>query len=205
MTISAKYAVETWPIEKPVEYDKNARIIPQAAIDLVAKSLESAGFQQPIVVDEQGVVIAGHTRLKAAKQLGYTEVPIHVARGLTENQVKAYRLMDNRSNQDTMWDTVILRDELNRLADIDDLDPSLTGFSDTEFAAFASKVDIGRFQDAPKSFKEFDSAIEVDIKCPHCGYEWKKGQGTRTSDDESPESAVEPADAPASGTVDDSE
>lgn len=179
-------SVETWPIDRPVPYEKNARIIPQSAIDLVAKSLQAYGWQQPLVVDEAGVLVVGHTRLQAAKQLGLTEVPVHVAKGLSEDQIKAYRLMDNRSNQDTMWDTIILREELTRLAGIDDVDPALTGFSDAEFAAFANDVEVGKFKDAPKSFKEFDSSLETDIKCPHCGYEWQRGLGTKTVDAPAP-------------------
>lgn len=182
---ASKLTVVMWPVGRPQPYDKNARIIAQVAIDTVAASLTAFGWQQPLVVDEDGILIAGHTRLLAAKQLGFTEVPVHVAAGLTVNQVKAYRLMDNRANQDSMWDTLVLRDELSRLSEIDGIDTALTGFTDVEFNAFANKVDIGRFQDPPKTFKEFDADIEVDIKCPHCGYEWKKGQGTKTveSDD----------------------
>ena len=177
---ATQLTVEMWPIDKVQPYDRNARIIPQAAVDMVAESLEKFGIQQPFVVDEAGVLVVGHTRLQAAKQLGITEVPVHVMVGKTPQQIKAYRLMDNRSNQDTLWDTGKLRTELARLSEIDGMDASSTGFSDAEFNAFAANVDVGRFKDPPKTFKEFDSGLATDIKCPHCGYEWKKGQGTKT-------------------------
>jgi ParB-like chromosome segregation protein Spo0J len=91
------------------------------------------GWQQPIVVDGEGVIIAGHTRLLAAKHLGLTEVPVHVAAGLTPAQVKAYRLMDNRSHEESGWDYEKLSAELFDL-DALDIDMKLTGFGDDELA-----------------------------------------------------------------------
>mgnify|MGYP001163368622 CR=1 FL=1 len=167
--------VELWDVDKPQPYDKNARIIPQAAIDKVAASIKDFGWRQPIVVDEGGVILAGHTRLLAAKQMGLEQVPVHVAKGLTDEQARAYRLMDNRANQESMWDHLVLKDELSRLSTTAGFDLALTGFNDEEFAAFTQQVDSGRFGDAPTEFKSFDETIETDCKCPHCGYEWKGG------------------------------
>ena len=78
----------------------------------MAASLKEFGFRQPIVVDGDGVIIAGHTRLLGAKRLGLKEVPVHVASGLTPEQVKAYRIADNRSAQETTWDLELLPLEL---------------------------------------------------------------------------------------------
>ena len=100
--------VEQWPIDKPIRYARNARKIPQSAIDKVAASIKEFGWRQPIVVDAQAVIIAGHTRLLAAQKLGLAEVPVHVAHALTPAQVKAYRLLDNRSNQESQWDFELL-------------------------------------------------------------------------------------------------
>ncbi len=77
--------IETWPVDRPQPYDKNPRLNDDA-VEVVAKSIREFGFRQPIVVDEAGVVIIGHTRLKAAKSLGLTEVPVHVARGLSPSR-----------------------------------------------------------------------------------------------------------------------
>jgi ParB-like chromosome segregation protein Spo0J len=75
--------IEFWPIERPVPYAKNPRKIPQSAIDKVAASIKEFGWRQSIVVDAEGVIVVGHTRLLAARQLGLLEVPVHVAADLT--------------------------------------------------------------------------------------------------------------------------
>ena len=110
--------VETWPIDKPIEYVRNARKITQAAVDKVAASIHEFGFRQPIVVDKDGVIIVGHVRLRAAKKLGLVHVPVHVASNLTPAQVRAYRLMDNRSHEEVEWDIELLgaEHELNEKA-----------------------------------------------------------------------------------------
>jgi DNA modification methylase len=123
--------VEDWPLERITPYPKNARKITQQAIDVVAKSLQEFGWQQPIVVDAQGVIIAGHTRHAAAKQLGWTTAPVHVATNLTPAQVKAYRLMDNRSHEYAGWEMELLGTELLELKGFG-LDLSLTGFTGSE-------------------------------------------------------------------------
>jgi len=83
-------------------------------IDKVASSIKEFGFQQPIVVDKEFVIIVGHTRLEAAKKLGLKEVPVQIA-DLDENKAKAYRIADNRLNQDADWDGELLTVELNNL------------------------------------------------------------------------------------------
>lgn len=186
--------VEQWPVTKPQPYERNARIIPQAAISKVAESIKAFGWRQPIVVDEEGVILAGHTRLLAAKQLKLEEVPVYVAKGLSPEQARAYRLMDNRANQESMWDHLVLKDELSRLSAKADFDVTLTGFNDEEFAAFTQQVDSGRYGDAPTEFKTFDETIETDCKCPHCGYEWKGG-GKEAA-------AAEEAEAESDGELD---
>jgi DNA modification methylase len=123
--------IEAWPIEKPVEYARNARMITQAAVDKVAASIKEFGFRQPIVVDKEGVIIVGHVRLRAAKKLELTHVPVHVAANLTPAQVKAYRLMDNRSHEDVEWDMAMLGAELLELKDME-INLVLTGFSGRE-------------------------------------------------------------------------
>jgi ParB-like chromosome segregation protein Spo0J len=104
--------IEQWPIDKPQPYARNARKISDLAIEKVARSIKEFGWQQAIVVDGDGVVIAGHTRLLAAKQLGEKKVPVLVASDLTPEQVKAYRLADNRSHEEAEWDLDMLGAEL---------------------------------------------------------------------------------------------
>jgi DNA modification methylase len=111
-------------------YVNNPRVN-DAAVDAVAASLQAFGFRQPIVVDEDGVIIVGHTRYKAAMKLGLDEVPVHVAVGLTPAQVKAYRLADNQTATLSSWDDDKLPLELAQLQQLD-FDLNLTGFSADE-------------------------------------------------------------------------
>jgi hypothetical protein len=88
--------VEMRPITSIRPYENNPRLN-EAAIDAVAASIKEFGFRQPIVADEEGVIIVGHTRYFAALKLGMTEVPVHVAVGLTPAQARAYRIADNQT------------------------------------------------------------------------------------------------------------
>ena len=134
--------IELWPIEKPIPYARNARKLSDTAIDKVAASLKEFGWRQPIVVDSEGVIIAGHTRLLAAKKLGLGQVPVHVATELTAGQVKAYRLMDNRSHDESSWDFDLLGPEMLDLKDLA-LDLSLTGFDEDELAGLLVEGIVG--------------------------------------------------------------
>jgi ParB-like chromosome segregation protein Spo0J len=118
------------PLEQLIPYARNPREN-AAAVATVAASLKEFGWCQPIVVDEAMVILAGHTRLEAARQLGLKSVPVHIARGLTPAQAKAYRLMDNRSSENAEWDEALLGLELGDLQG-DGFDLGLTGFDDTE-------------------------------------------------------------------------
>jgi len=120
-----------WPIDRPIPYARNAREIPQSAVDKVAASIKEFGWQQPIVVDAEDVIIVGHTRLRAAQKLGLTVVPVHVATNLTPAQVKSYRLLDNRSHEEATWDLELLASELAELQ-ASDADLMLTGFDQEE-------------------------------------------------------------------------
>lgn len=118
--------VEDRPIESVTPYARNPRKN-AGAVSKVAASLKEFGWRQPIVVDEAGVVIVGHTRLLAAQKLGMTTVPVHVAVGLTPQQAKAYRIADNRTGEEAEWDFELLPLELTELRDAG-FDLGLTGF-----------------------------------------------------------------------------
>jgi len=96
-------------------------------VDAVAASIREFGFRQPIVVDEQEVIVVGHTRYKAALKLGLEEVPVHVARGLTPEQVRACRIADNKTADLAAWDLDLLPEELAEL-DAAEFDLSPIGF-----------------------------------------------------------------------------
>ncbi|HEY6344436.1 MAG TPA: DNA methyltransferase [Bryobacteraceae bacterium] len=133
--------VHWWPIDKPIPYARNSRKIPQRAVDKVAASIKEFGWRVPLVVDKDRVLICGHTRLLAAKKLGLREVPVHVADNLSPAQVKAYRLMDNRSHEEADWDVELLGPELEELQGLD-FDLSLTGFDQNEIDDFLADPDL---------------------------------------------------------------
>ena len=115
-----------------------------SAVATVAASLKEFGWRQPIVVDEEMVILAGHTRLEAARQLGLATAPVHIARGLTPAQARAYRLMDNRASENAEWDEALLGLELGDLQG-DGFDLALTGFDDDELnRLLAALGDDGR-------------------------------------------------------------
>jgi DNA modification methylase len=123
--------ITLWPLEKITPYTRNARKIPPEAVAKVAASIQEFGWRQPIVVDRQGVIICGHTRLLAAQKLGLREAPVHVAENLTPAQVRAYRLLDNRSHEETSWDSDLLALEMFDLKGMG-IDLDLTGFDFAE-------------------------------------------------------------------------
>jgi len=113
-------------------YDNNPRLNDQA-VEAVAASLKEFGFRQPIVVDEAGVIIVGHTRWKAARKLGLAKVPVHVAKDLSPAQIKAYRIADNQTNTLADWNYDLLPIELRDLQTAD-FNLDLLGFDADELA-----------------------------------------------------------------------
>ena len=134
-------------------------------IDDVAKSIQEFGFQQPIVVDKNKVIIVGHTRYLASKKLNLTKVPITVA-NLSPEQAKAYRIADNKLNESSTWDNSLLNKEITELLDAN-YELLNLGFSQEELEDF---IDFDT-----SNMKEFDE-IEEDLPtkntCPKCGYEY---------------------------------
>lgn len=149
--------IKTVKIEEAIPYVRNPRQN-KAAIAKVSASLKEFGWQQPIVVDKDMVVIAGHTRLEAARTLGMDKVPVQVAEDLTDAQVKAYRIADNRVSQEAEWDLDLLRLELSDLDNLD-YDLLLTGFDDDELngmlteavEGFTDEDDVPELPDEPVS------------------------------------------------------
>lgn len=110
----------TKKVEDLIPYEKNPRKN-NDAVPYVANSIKEFGFKVPIVVDSNNVIIAGHTRLKAAKMLGLKEVPVIVANDLSEEQIKAFRLADNKVGEVAKWDQEKLNEELDELFNIIDM------------------------------------------------------------------------------------
>jgi DNA modification methylase len=150
--LTGEFAVEWWPTSRPIPYEQNPRLCPESAIAKVAVSIREFGFRQPIVVDESGVIVVGHTRLLAAQRLGLETVPVHVAKDLSPAQARAYRLADNRTNEDTRWNEELLALEIGELAALD-YDIDVLGFEGSELAALlepqAGKTDPDEVPAAP--------------------------------------------------------
>ena len=122
-------AIIMLPVPEVRPYEKNPRKNAEA-VKYVKASIEKFGFKQPIIVDSNRVIIAGHTRLEAAKSLGMAEVPCIVADDLTDAQVKALRLADNKVAEFSEWEMNLLGEELGELAEISDIDMGDFGFDD---------------------------------------------------------------------------
>jgi len=124
--------IELWPISRIKPYEHNPRINDDA-VDAVAASMREFGVRQPIVVDTDGVIVCGHTRWKAAIKLGLEKVPVHVAKDLTPEQIRAYRIADNQTATLAEWNMDLLPIEISELG-ATGFDLDLLGFDSEELA-----------------------------------------------------------------------
>lgn len=155
--------VEAKSIDEIKPYENNPRDNDDA-VDAVANSIKEFGWQQPIVVDNDGVIIAGHTRYKAAKKLGLKHVPVVVADNLTPDQVKAYRLADNKTAELADWDMDLLNDELDQIRNIDMSDFGFDELDDDQIDT-EPKVD----DNEELSLDDFGDD-KFEVVCPKCGF-----------------------------------
>lgn len=134
-----------------IPYENNPRHN-EEAVEYVANSIQEFGWRVPIVIDANNVIIAGHTRYKAAEALNIEKVPCVVADDLTEEQVKAYRLADNKTSEKATWDMNLLELEMLSI----DLDMSGFGFDDEEEPKkkAAGGEDEGNFDESDFNYKE---------------------------------------------------
>lgn len=130
MKEQTKLNVEWLPLDQIKPYERNPRKNDKAVAE-VAKYIEKYGWRQPIVVDAKGIIIVGHTRWKAARKLRLETVPVHTAKDLSAEEVKAYRIADNRSHEKSDWDDEKLVAELLDLRELG-CDMADTGFTDSE-------------------------------------------------------------------------
>jgi hypothetical protein len=127
--------IENADINSIQPYINNPRKLKDSAIDKVAMSIKEYGFRQPIVVDANRIIVVGHTRYRASKKLGLKEVPITVADNLTPEQINAYRIADNRTNEEAEWDIDLLKTEMKEL-ELADFNLDLTGFDEDQLNNF---------------------------------------------------------------------
>lgn len=147
-------------ISELTPYAKNPRKN-ESAVDYVANSIKEFGFKVPVVIDSEGVIVAGHTRVKAAEKLMLDEVPCIIADDLTEEQIRAFRLADNKVSEVANWDCALLDEELQ---DINDIDMSIFGF---DMSAF-DEADPEELEDEDDAFSDLDK-FEVHYGVPYQG------------------------------------
>ena len=123
--------IEIADISSIKPYENNPRKLSEKAIEKVAMSLKEYGFRQPIVVDKDRVIVAGHTRFRASKKLGLKQVPVSVIDNLTEEQINAYRIADNRTAEESEWDSELLKMEIKEL-EAKDFKLDLLGFNEDQ-------------------------------------------------------------------------
>lgn len=164
----SKRKIEYRKIDELVPYVNNPRIN-ENAVPKVASSIKEFGFNVPLVIDKENVIICGHTRYEAAKMLEIKDIPCICVTDLTPAQVKAYRIADNKVADFAKWDNDVLAIEMEALKELD-FDLDLTGFEEYELDVLLD----------PKSEDDFDNFFEdsepsekekkpKQIKCPHCG------------------------------------
>lgn len=139
-----------------IPYEKNPRKN-DAAVEKVAASIKEFGFKVPIIIDSDGVIVAGHTRLKAAQLLQLKKVPCIIAEDLTPEQIKAFRLADNKTAELADWDFELLTEELEGITDIDMAD---FGF------------DMEALQEDPAKEDPEETKKEHQCVCPNCGHKF---------------------------------
>lgn len=138
-------------------YPKNAKKHPKEQIDLIKKSIQEFGFKVPLVIDQAKNIICGHGRYQAAKQLSIESIPCIIAEDLTEEQIRSFRIIDNKVTEMGEWDIDILRGEFNELK-INNQDFVFEGF-DIE-------------SDLYQSDKEYKKPKTKYKECPQCGYQF---------------------------------
>lgn len=144
-------------------YKKNAKKHPKEQVERIANSIKEFGFTQPVLIDKNNCVVAGHGRVLGAKKAGLKQVPTICLEDLTPEQIKAYRLADNKLNESD-WQYNLLDEEIQELLE-QDVDMYLFGF------------DIDLTETRTKKKVEFEAVegskdIKTEHKCPRCGYEW---------------------------------
>jgi ParB-like chromosome segregation protein Spo0J len=172
MTINNKFPqYKTMQVSGLIPYARNSRTHSPQQIDKIAASIREFGFLNPIIVDGENGIIAGHGRVLAAQKLGMDELPVIEASHLTDAQRRAYVIADNRLALDAGWDDEMLRVEFAELADAG-FDLELTGFGLDEVANLEfDGTPITEPSDPPEDFKEVDEA-EMSHICPKCGFEF---------------------------------
>lgn len=163
--------VENWPVEALLLYARNARTHSKEQVQQIVASIKEFGWTNPVLIDPNGGVIAGHGRIMAAKELGMVEVPCIVIHGLTPEKKRALILADNKIALNAGWDESLLGIELQALVDAG-YKAAITGFSDEEIDELieaATGGDMAGGDDEPEGAGKEPGEI---VCCPNCGHKF---------------------------------
>ena len=161
--------IKTVAVEKLIPYVKNSRTHSDAQVAQIAASIKEFGWTNPILVDGENGIIAGHGRLMAARKLGHKEVPVIELAHMTDSQKRAYVIADNQLAMNAGWDTSLLSLELADLKEVG-FDLEILGFNSEDLKTFTEEInfDAGTEEDQGK----LDQLDPKWVCCPHCGKEF---------------------------------
>lgn len=144
-------------------YQKNARKNDEA-VEYVIKSIQQCDYVAPIILDENNTILAGHTRYKALKKLGYKQAECIIKSNLSEEQKRKYRLLDNKTNEFAQWDFELLQEEISDLDFGDlDIDWNIPDFTDNDdYLDSQDDINISDYQSKKRN-----------IECPSCGFKFE--------------------------------
>jgi hypothetical protein len=168
--------VEVWPLSRIEPYPNNPRTHPPAQVALLAELIKRRGVDQPIVVDEDGVILKGHGRRMAAMLAGLDDFPVVVRRGLSEVEKSAMRIEDNQVALLSGWDRELIREEMTMLK-LAGYEMPLLGFGEGQLVAFTT------LPGPPGEFGEYGEDIETTWECPRCHYKWSGKPNTGKEDE----------------------
>jgi ParB-like chromosome segregation protein Spo0J len=168
----------------------------EMAIQAVKQSIQDYGFNQPIIVDEDHIIIAGHTRYKALQELGVIDIPCVVKTDLTQQQIKEYRIADNKTSELSSWDMDKLIPELREIEEVGDMEIYFPSISLEELlqetagkgVTLPTQENIGKIeQKLQMTFEDRSNATQsayVEVICPHCteSFHVDKNEIARTKD-----------------------
>jgi ParB-like chromosome segregation protein Spo0J len=178
----SKIQIKHVPIDDLLPYARNAKQHPPEQVAQIAASIKEFGFNNPVLIDGENGIIAGHGRVLAARKLGLDSVPCLALNHLTPAQKRAYVIADNRLGDSALapWDWDMLQAEIDSLKE-ENYDYTLTGFDDESLAAAVQSVESGLYgaeEEAPESSaQEIDpDDYEMGHRCPRCGFEFNDQQ-----------------------------
>lgn len=165
--------IEIRPVDSLKEYGNNARAITEAEVAYIARCISEVGFIAPVVIEADGTIVCGHAATRAAREAGLSEVPCVIADGLSDEQVRAFRLADNKTATMAIWNTEKLTAEFAKLTD-ERFGLEGLGFDPRMFGLAAGKDGESDGGTASDTSREVDldaeySDEEFEYECPHCG------------------------------------